>query len=102
MEPTSRSFVSLIGVKLELSGLSRMRVVETIKCSRFEGLLGGMVHFADKDSERPTEKPVMKDDRPKRASGKDRNVGDALRAVYREAVDESIPSELLDLLNKLG
>lgn len=31
----------------------------------------------------------------------DKSVGDALRAVYREAVDEDIPDELLDLLKKL-
>ncbi|MDG5488126.1 NepR family anti-sigma factor [Sphingomonas sp. BGYR3] len=31
-----------------------------------------------------------------------RDVGDALRAVYHDAVDESIPRELLDLLNKLS
>ncbi|UZK71012.1 NepR family anti-sigma factor [Sphingomonas sp. S1-29] len=28
-------------------------------------------------------------------------MGDALRAVYRQAIDESIPDELLDLLKKL-
>ncbi len=32
----------------------------------------------------------------------DRNVGDALRAVYQDAVSETIPDEMLDLLNKLG
>jgi hypothetical protein len=32
----------------------------------------------------------------------DRDVGDALRAVYQDAVAESIPSEMLDLLRKLG
>lgn len=33
---------------------------------------------------------------------KDRNVGDALRAVYQDAVSESVPDEMLDLLKKLG
>lgn len=33
--------------------------------------------------------------------GRERNVGDALRAVYREAVREDIPDEMLDLLKKL-
>ena len=37
---------------------------------------------------------------PKRAHGAD--VGEALRAVYREAVAEDVPDEMLDLLNKLG
>lgn len=31
-----------------------------------------------------------------------KNVGDALRAVYRDAVEETVPDELLDLLKKLG
>ncbi|WP_315763156.1 NepR family anti-sigma factor [Sphingomonas sp. Y38-1Y] len=31
-----------------------------------------------------------------------KNVGDALRAVYREAVEEQVPDDLLDLLKKLG
>ncbi|PCD03945.1 hypothetical protein COC42_06380 [Sphingomonas spermidinifaciens] len=30
-----------------------------------------------------------------------KNVGDALRAVYREAVEEAVPDDLLDLLKKL-
>jgi hypothetical protein len=30
------------------------------------------------------------------------DVGEALRAVYRNAVAETIPDEMLDLLNKLG
>ena len=29
-------------------------------------------------------------------------VGEALRAIYRSAVAEQVPDELLDLLNKLG
>lgn len=33
---------------------------------------------------------------------KDKDVGDALRAVYREAIDETIPDEMLSLLDKLG
>lgn len=32
----------------------------------------------------------------------DKAVGDALRRVYHQAIDESIPDEMLDLLNKLG
>lgn len=30
------------------------------------------------------------------------NVGEALRAVYRDAVAETVPDEMLDLLNKLA
>lgn len=29
-------------------------------------------------------------------------VGNALRAVYHDAVAEAVPDEMLDLLNKLG
>ena len=43
----------------------------------------------------------------KRADGEQdeagtRNVGDALRAVYHDAVAESVPDEMLELLKKLG
>ena len=34
--------------------------------------------------------------------GGERNVGDALRAVYHDAVSESVPDEMLELLKKLG
>lgn len=30
------------------------------------------------------------------------DLGDALRAVYRETVAEDVPDEMLDLLRKLG
>ncbi|VXC80803.1 conserved hypothetical protein [Sphingomonas sp. AX6] len=33
---------------------------------------------------------------------KEKSVGDALRAVYHDAVDEQVPDSMLDLLNKLG
>lgn len=33
--------------------------------------------------------------------GKQKNVGDALRAVYQDAAGEQIPDEMLDLLSKL-
>ena len=43
---------------------------------------------------------------PKHVGGegksKDKNVGEALRRVYDDAVDEAIPDEMLDLLRKLG
>jgi hypothetical protein len=34
--------------------------------------------------------------------GETRDVGDALRAVYHDAVSESVPDEMLELLKKLG
>ena len=35
-------------------------------------------------------------------SGENRDVGDTLRRVYHEAIEEQIPDEMLDLLSKLG
>ena len=32
---------------------------------------------------------------------KEKSVGDALRAVYHEAIDERVPESMLDLLSKL-
>nr|WP_281063765.1 NepR family anti-sigma factor [Sphingomonas sp. LaA6.9] len=31
-----------------------------------------------------------------------RDVGQALRSIYQKTVDEAVPSEMLDLLGKLG
>jgi hypothetical protein len=53
---------------------------------------------------RSVNKPDEKMPARKQGSGeqtRERNVGDALRAVYREAVSEEIPDEMLDLLKKL-
>lgn len=41
-------------------------------------------------------------DRNGRNRGDNRNVGAALRSVYQETVNEDVPSEMLDLLGKLG
>lgn len=38
----------------------------------------------------------------KKTGGGERDVGEALRAVYHDAVSESVPDEMLDLLKKLG
>jgi hypothetical protein len=35
-------------------------------------------------------------------TGDERDVGTALRAAYQQAVDEKVPSEMLDLLGKLS
>lgn len=35
-------------------------------------------------------------------SADERDVGTALRAAYQQAVDEKVPSDLLDLLGKLS
>ncbi len=36
-----------------------------------------------------------------RIQSKDRDMGAALRSVYQKTVEESVPSDLLDLLGKL-
>ena len=38
----------------------------------------------------------------KQGGKESRNVGDALRAVYQDAVAETVPDEMLELLKKLG
>ena len=48
-----------------------------------------------------------KTSKPKTSGGgqhhpKEKSVGDALRAVYHEAIDEKVPDSMLDLLSKLG
>ena len=42
-----------------------------------------------------------KDAKAASAREPDANVGQALRTVYEETVDEAIPQEMLDLLGKL-
>ncbi len=41
-------------------------------------------------------------DRLRQRTADDQNVGTALRAAYQQAVDEKVPSEMLDLLSKLN
>jgi len=60
-----------------------------------------------KDADVVTQTPQAKGAAPQRkrqpAAGKeDAHVSQALRTVYQRAVDEDIPSEMLDLLSKLG
>lgn len=48
-----------------------------------------------------------KTSKPKTSGGgqhhpREKSVGDALRAVYDEAIDEKVPDSMLDLLSKLG
>jgi hypothetical protein len=38
----------------------------------------------------------------KKVHSKDQDMGAALRSVYQKTVEESVPSEMLDLLSKLG
>ncbi len=39
---------------------------------------------------------------PEKGDGSDRDMGAALRSAYQKTIDESVPDEMLDLLNKLA
>jgi hypothetical protein len=54
------------------------------------------VRSADKKKKEPLARPGGGT-----ATRKDRNIGEALRRVYQDAADESVPGDLLDLLSKL-
>lgn len=41
------------------------------------------------------------DESTKSAAIDDSNIGSALRSVYQQTINEDIPAEMLDLLNKL-
>ena len=48
------------------------------------------------------DKPPVQEGSKRKDDGANGNVGDALRAVYQDAISESVPDEMLDLLRKLG
>ena len=50
---------------------------------------------SDKDNKTTPRKPTTK------VQSKDRDMGSALRSAYQRTVDELVPDEMLDLLNKL-
>ena len=60
----------------------------------------------DSDRRRKTDHPQQSPNdeapRSRRKRGGSPEVGQALRAAYQQAVSESIPPEMLDLLGKLG
>jgi hypothetical protein len=57
----------------------------------------GLVSTSGERSKRPQGK------KPRGARSKrDSEVGDALRSIYQKTVHEDVPSEMLDLLDKLG
>lgn len=61
-----------------------------------QGCQGDEVRSAEEKKKEPLERTGGGMD-----ARKDRNIGDALRRVYSDAVDESIPDDLLNLLSKL-
>ena len=52
------------------------------------------------DPSLPADSDTMPKSRKKR--GPNAEIGQALRKAYRDAVEETIPPEMLDLLGKLG
>ncbi len=58
---------------------------------------GGLLELpSDKDRKTSSRKS------PAKVQSKDRDMGAALRSAYQRTVDESVPDEMLDLLNKLA
>ncbi|NYD90691.1 hypothetical protein HD841_002488 [Sphingomonas melonis] len=51
---------------------------------------------SDKDKKTSSKKS------PAKVQSKDRDMGAALRSAYQRTIDESVPDEMLDLLNKLA
>ncbi len=51
---------------------------------------------SDKDKQTSSKKS------PAKVQSKDRDMGAALRSAYQRTVDENVPDDLLDLLNKLA
>jgi hypothetical protein len=66
----------------------------------------GSMASTDKKAGGKAAKPVGSDTVIQRSatarSADERDVGTALRAAYQQAVDEIVPSEMLDLLGKLS
>jgi len=60
-----------------------------------------MKALREKDDKIPTASTSTSASRPARPAYSP-GVGNALRKAYRDALDEDIPSEMLDLLGKLG
>lgn len=61
------------------------------------GHQGDMLELpSDKDKKTSSKKS------PAKVQSKDRDMGAALRSAYQRTIDESVPDEMLDLLNKLA
>ncbi|USU06422.1 hypothetical protein NF699_07115 [Sphingomonadaceae bacterium OTU29LAMAA1] len=96
MEPTNATLVSsAIGWanRFEKSG-----PVCVASIARYApGHQGDMLELpGDKDKKTSSKKS------PARVQSKDRDMGAALRSAYQRTIDESVPDEMLDLLNKLA
>jgi len=65
--------------------------------------LRGVGRLARKDQKQEPANDVAaaKPARRKRDAARDAHLGSALRSIYSQTVDEAVPAEFLDLLNKL-
>jgi len=63
----------------------------------------GVGELVEKEKRKVTPRAPKASKRAGQAAKRDRGiVGDALRSVYAETVEESIPAEMLELLGKLA
>ena len=76
----------------------RFRGVVCVALSaRFLGSWGKVSDLAnDKDSRTAPKRA------PAKVQSKDRDMGSALRSAYQKTIEEQVPDEMLDLLNKLA
>ena len=61
------------------------------------GPRGKVLDLASEKDSRTTSKRA-----PTKAQSKDRDMGSALRSAYQKTIEEQVPDEMLDLLNKLA
>lgn len=68
-----------------------------------QGKTRGVGDLAEKDKQKVMNRTPKADRKSGQSAKRDRGiVGEALRSVYEETVQENIPPEMLDLLGKLA
>ena|GEM_PF-7042263 len=63
------------------------------------GIAGGNIALAVTKSQQAKSGQTGKDSKAK--APQEKELGNALRSVYQRAIEEAVPDEMLDLLNKL-
>jgi Anti-sigma factor NepR len=99
MEQTTRFFVSIA-----TPGLYRpaRRPQEMAECQGAETSGPGVQGESALSSEKAQKPEMTRKAVGKKVHSKDQDMGAALRSVYQKTVEENVPSEMLDLLSKLG
>ena len=93
--------IGFMDITGSLSTVVRPPISGSYPHSAFAGLvLRGSALQPEGPSSKQGKKSADTDDKGKK--GKDEAMGSALRHVYHSAVNEPVPDEMLDLLNKLG